>query len=83
MSETLPDPDTLYAALLARDARFDGAVLVCVTSTRIFCRLSCPARKPKRENCQFRASAEECVAAGFRACKRCHPVGGKVASALT
>jgi AraC family transcriptional regulator of adaptative response/methylated-DNA-[protein]-cysteine methyltransferase len=82
MTETLPDPDTLYAALLARDARFDGVALVCVTSTRIFCRLSCPARKPKRENCQFRASAEDCVAAGFRACKGCHPVGCRAVSGL-
>jgi AraC family transcriptional regulator, regulatory protein of adaptative response / methylated-DNA-[protein]-cysteine methyltransferase len=82
MMQTLPDPDTLYAALLARDARFDGVVLVCVTSTGIFCRLSCPARKPKRENCQFRASVQDCVAAGFRACKRCHPVRGRSVPAL-
>lgn len=69
----LPDADTLYDALLARDDRFEGLALVCVSSTGIFCRLTCPARKPKRENCVFRASVAECVAAGFRACKRCHP----------
>lgn len=69
----LADPDTLYQALLARDARFEGLAFVCVTSTGIYCHLTCPARKPKRENCVFRASAAECVAAGFRACKRCHP----------
>lgn len=71
----LPDPDTLYAALLARDARFDGLAFVCVASTGIFCRLTCPARKPKRANCSFYATAGECLAAGFRPCKRCHPLG--------
>lgn len=82
MTHLLPDPDTLYAALLTRDARFDETAFVCVTSTGIFCRLSCPARKPKRENCEFRASVEACVAAGFRACKRCHPAGGQPVSPL-
>ena len=71
----LPDPDTLYAALLERDARFDGLAFVCIASTGIFCRLTCPARKPRRENCSFFATAGECLAAGFRPCKRCHPLG--------
>ncbi|NJS39381.1 MAG: hypothetical protein HC783_10545 [Rhodobacteraceae bacterium] len=69
------DDDRLYAGLLERDAVLAGAALVCVTSTGIFCRLTCPARKPKRENCRFEPSVEACVAAGFRACKRCHPEG--------
>jgi AraC family transcriptional regulator of adaptative response/methylated-DNA-[protein]-cysteine methyltransferase len=77
MTHVLPDADVLYQALLARDPRFDAAALVCVTSTGIFCRLTCPARKPKRENCAFRASVEECLAAGFRACKRCDPAWGR------
>jgi AraC family transcriptional regulator, regulatory protein of adaptative response / methylated-DNA-[protein]-cysteine methyltransferase len=71
----LLDEDRLYAALLERDAALAGVALVCVTSTGIFCRLTCPARKPKRENCRFEPSVEACVAAGFRACKRCHPGG--------
>ncbi len=75
----LPDDDVLYAALLARDARFAAVALVCVTSTGIFCRLTCPARTPKRENCVFRTSVEDSVAAGFRACKRCHPGGWQAA----
>ena len=70
----LPDPDTLYAALLARDSRFDGHAFVCVSSTGIFCRLTCPARKPKREHCNFYPTIGECVQAGFRPCKRCHPL---------
>lgn len=70
----LPDSSILYAALLARDDRFDGQVFVCVSSTGIFCRLTCPARKPKPENCTFYATIGECIEAGFRACKRCHPL---------
>lgn len=70
----LPDQETLYAALLARDDRFDGRAFVCVASTGIFCRLTCPARKPKPGNCTFFATIGECIEAGFRACKRCHPL---------
>ncbi|MEM7520031.1 MAG: trifunctional transcriptional activator/DNA repair protein Ada/methylated-DNA--[protein]-cysteine S-methyltransferase [Pseudomonadota bacterium] len=71
----LPDDDTLYAALLGRDAAFEGRAYVGVTSTGVFCRLTCPARKPKRANCLFFDSIGACVSAGFRACKRCHPLG--------
>lgn len=74
MLMTLPDDNTLYDALLARDAAYDGAVFVGVTSTGIFCRLTCPARKPKRENCIFYSDVAACIHAGFRPCKRCHPV---------
>lgn len=70
----LPDDHTLYSALLDRDDRFDGQAFVCVASTGVFCRLTCPARKPKRENCTFFGSIGECIEAGFRACKRCHPL---------
>lgn len=70
----LPDHDTLYAALLARDARYDGQAFVCVSSTGVFCRLTCPARKPKRENCSFHPTIGACIEAGFRPCKRCHPL---------
>jgi AraC family transcriptional regulator of adaptative response/methylated-DNA-[protein]-cysteine methyltransferase len=70
----LPDADRLYAALLARDEGFDGQAFVCVSSTGVFCRLTCPARKPKRENCTFYPTIGDCVKAGFRPCKRCHPL---------
>ncbi|OOY11977.1 bifunctional transcriptional activator/DNA repair enzyme protein Ada [Thioclava marina] len=70
----LPDHRTLYAALLARDSRFDGQAFVCVSSTGVFCRLTCPARKPKAENCTFFATIGECIEAGYRPCKRCHPL---------
>lgn len=70
----LPDHETLYAALLDRDPRFDGQAFVGVATTGIFCRLTCPARKPKPENCSFHATVGDCLAAGFRPCKRCHPL---------
>lgn len=71
----LPPDDTLYAAMAARDAAWDGHAFVGVTSTGIFCRIPCPARIPKRENCRFFDRASACIEAGFRPCKRCHPLG--------
>jgi len=76
----LPEFTTLYDALVARDDRFDGQAYVGVTSTGIFCRLTCPARKPKPENCQFYESVGACIDAGFRACKRCHPLAPMAAA---
>lgn len=70
----LPCDDTLYDALLARDAAYDGRAYVGVSSTGVFCRLTCSARKPKRENCLFFDSIGGCISAGFRACKKCHPM---------
>jgi AraC family transcriptional regulator, regulatory protein of adaptative response / DNA-3-methyladenine glycosylase II len=67
------DPETCYRALQARDARFDGRIFVGVTSTGIYCRPVCPARTPKRENCQFYKSAAAAHEAGFRPCLRCRP----------
>lgn len=70
----LPDHDTLYHALLDRNSAYDGRAFVGVTSTGIFCRLTCPARNPKRENCRFFDSVAACLEAGFRPCKRCSPM---------
>lgn len=72
----LQDADALYASLVARDGQYAGRALVCVRSTGIFCRMTCPARTPLRKNVEFRATVEACQAAGFRACKRCHPQAG-------
>jgi len=66
--------DRLYRALLERDVRYEGRMLVGVTSTGIFCRLTCPARKPKSSNCLFYREAAQCLEAGFRPCKRCRPL---------
>jgi AraC family transcriptional regulator of adaptative response/methylated-DNA-[protein]-cysteine methyltransferase len=70
----LPDDDVLYAALIARDPAYDGFAFVGVKSTGIFCRLTCPARKPKRENSMFYPSMVSAMEAGFRPCKRCRPL---------
>lgn len=85
MLTDLPPDDILYEALLARDDSYEGRAFVCVTSTGIFCRLTCPARKPRRENCLFRASPGACIEAGFRPCKRCHPLraAGEAEPAVT
>ncbi len=55
------------------DARFDGWFFCGVKTTGIYCRPSCPARTPKRENVRFFATAAAAQGAGFRACKRCRP----------
>lgn len=70
----LPNNDQLYSALLNRDPSYDGRVYVGVSSTGIFCRLTCPARKPKRENCTFYQDVATAIEAGFRPCKRCKPL---------
>lgn len=60
-------------AVSERNARFDGAFVFAVRSTKIYCRPSCPARRPKPENIRFFAAPPEAEAAGFRACLRCLP----------
>jgi AraC family transcriptional regulator, regulatory protein of adaptative response / DNA-3-methyladenine glycosylase II len=67
------DHDNCYRAVSSRDERFDGMFFTAVTSTGIYCRPSCPARTPNRENVRFYRSAAEAQAAGFRACRRCRP----------
>jgi AraC family transcriptional regulator, regulatory protein of adaptative response / methylated-DNA-[protein]-cysteine methyltransferase len=62
-----------WTAVLARDANCDHDFYYAVTSTGIYCRPSCPARRPKRENVRFFATAAEAEAHGFRACARCKP----------
>lgn len=67
------DPDFCYRIIQAKDARFDGRIFVCVTSTGIYCRPVCPARVPHKEHCRFVASAAAAEALGFRSCLRCRP----------
>lgn len=69
----LPNREISYRALQSRDPRFDGLLLVGVTSTGVYCRPICPARTPKFENCRFFASAAAAQEAGFRPCLRCRP----------
>jgi AraC family transcriptional regulator of adaptative response/methylated-DNA-[protein]-cysteine methyltransferase len=67
------DHESAWQAVLTRDEKFDGEFVYGVLSTRIFCRPSCPSRRPKRAGAQFFESVEEATRAGFRACKRCLP----------
>ncbi len=62
-----------WQAFMQRDGRRDGDFVVAVTSTGIYCKPSCPSRRPKRENVAFYELPEAAEQAGFRACKRCRP----------
>ena len=63
-----------WSQVLARDARADGRFVYAVRSTGVFCRPSCPSRRPKQENVQFFDSPALAQQAGFRACRRCRPL---------
>ena len=63
-----------YQALVTRDSLYDGIFFAGIKTTGIFCHATCPARKPKYENCEFFVEAEEALLAGYRPCKRCEPL---------
>jgi AraC family transcriptional regulator of adaptative response/methylated-DNA-[protein]-cysteine methyltransferase len=67
------DAETAWAAFMRRDREWDGRILGAVKTTGIYCKPSCPARRPKRENVEFFATAGEARAAGYRPCMRCKP----------
>jgi AraC family transcriptional regulator of adaptative response/methylated-DNA-[protein]-cysteine methyltransferase len=67
------DADTAWAAFMRRDRAWDGRVIGAVKTTGIYCKPSCPARRPKREHVEFFSSGQEARAAGFRPCLRCKP----------
>lgn len=67
------DFERCYRAVSSRDQRFDGWFYTAVRTTGIYCRPSCPAVTPKRENVEFHPSAAAAQRAGFRACRRCRP----------
>jgi AraC family transcriptional regulator of adaptative response/methylated-DNA-[protein]-cysteine methyltransferase len=68
------DDDTCYSALMARNPDYEGLFYVGVRTTGVFCRPTCPARKPKRENCEFFRLAEQALRAAYRPCARCRPL---------
>ncbi|MBL8965660.1 MAG: bifunctional transcriptional activator/DNA repair protein Ada [Spirochaetaceae bacterium] len=70
----LPPFEEMDRAFRGRDAAYDGVFYAAVSTTGIFCRPSCPARKPLPENLRFYATAAEALFAGFRPCKRCAPL---------
>lgn len=63
-----------YEALLERDPAYEGVFYVGVKTTGVFCRPTCPARKPLAANCEFFANAKDALHASFRPCKRCRPL---------
>lgn len=67
------NPAELWDAVVARNRSFDGALFYGVRTTRVYCRPTCPSRRPKPENVQFFFDPDSAEHAGFRACKRCHP----------
>ncbi len=66
--------DIMYKALVEKDASFEGSFIAAVKTTGIFCRPTCRARKPKKENVKFYFSTKEAILAGFRPCKVCNPL---------
>jgi AraC family transcriptional regulator, regulatory protein of adaptative response / methylated-DNA-[protein]-cysteine methyltransferase len=69
----IEDQELCWQVAQAKDTSMDGVFFVAVRTTGIYCRPSCRSRTPKRQNVTFFASADECEAAGYRACKRCKP----------
>jgi AraC family transcriptional regulator of adaptative response/methylated-DNA-[protein]-cysteine methyltransferase len=65
--------DARWEAVLRREAAADGAFYYAVRSTGIYCRPTCPARRPRREGVTFYTTPEAAAAAGYRACRRCYP----------
>lgn len=63
----------MYRALLRRDSSYEGVFFVGVKTTRIFCRPTCTARKPKARNVEFFPSTRDALYAGYRPCRRCNP----------
>lgn len=71
---SLPAEDEMWRAFSTRDAGYEGVFFTGVTSTGIFCRPTCVARKPRRDRVRFFATARDALFAGFRPCKRCRPM---------
>ena len=63
-----------YQALIEKNTEYEGVFYVGVKTTGVFCRPTCPARKPKFENCEFYSTAQEALLASYRSCMRCRPL---------
>src|SRR5579864_3864680 len=68
-----PAADPRWDAVIARESARDGQFVFAVLSTGVYCRPSCPARRPRRENVEFFSKPEHAERAGYRACLRCRP----------
>ena len=72
--QTTGNANQKWSLVLARDAKADGRFVYAVKSTGVFCRPSCPSRRPRPENVEFFDSPAEAQRAGYRACRRCTPL---------
>ncbi|MFY0989615.1 bifunctional transcriptional activator/DNA repair enzyme AdaA [Halomonas sp. C05BenzN] len=70
---TFDTDEAKWAAVLARDPAADDAFVYAVRTTGIYCRPTCPSRRPRRENAEFHADAAAAERAGYRPCQRCRP----------
>jgi AraC family transcriptional regulator, regulatory protein of adaptative response / methylated-DNA-[protein]-cysteine methyltransferase len=70
----LPDDETMYRALVEKDPDFDGLFVTGVTTTGVFCRPTCTARKPRRDHVVFFSTSREALLAGYRPCRVCRPL---------
>ncbi|WP_175074303.1 bifunctional transcriptional activator/DNA repair enzyme AdaA [Terribacillus sp. AE2B 122] len=66
--------DFYYKLLVEKNSAYEGTFYVGVKTTGVFCRPTCPAKKPKKENCEFFSTAKEAALASYRPCKRCQPL---------
>lgn len=73
-ARALPSEARMYRALVERDSEFEGVFIAGVKTTGIFCRPTCPGKKPKRENVEFFPDTAAAIFAGYRACRRCLPL---------
>src|SRR5262245_13704787 len=71
---TLPPVKEMQSAYLKKDASYDGVFFLGVRTTGIFCRPSCPARKPLPKNVDYFPNVREAISSGYRPCKRCRPL---------
>jgi AraC family transcriptional regulator of adaptative response/methylated-DNA-[protein]-cysteine methyltransferase len=74
--------DARWEAITSRDREADGAFVYAVASTGIYCRPSCPSRKPRRDRTTFFPGPEQAERAGYRACRRCRPDSEKPSSLI-
>jgi len=70
----LPNQQIMYNAMLSKDSNYEGIFFAGIKTTGIFCRPSCTARKPKKENVEYFSSVNEALQHGYRPCKVCHPM---------
>lgn len=77
MNDLFLEDETMYKALLNKDSQYEGIFYVGVKTTGVFCRPTCTARKPKKENVEFFRSVKDALANGYRPCKICHPMEQK------